>query len=184
MKELGEFIAKLESVIKELPIEAENIAVEMALNQKGYVVRRIQSEGIPGESYSEKGVPAYLYSNDKWSNSYARKNSGFDRMIKNKKKSGELVSWKDVREANGHQTNFVDFTFTGRTFQNLKVVSIERSGFVAKAYLGSDNPEVSQRLFYGFKLYGDFLYPNEDEKRFLNGIANKMLDKVFEKIKL
>ncbi|WP_313515645.1 hypothetical protein [Sphingobacterium sp.] len=194
MKELSEFIAKLENVIKELPIEAENIAIEMALNHKALVVRRIQSEGIPGETYSDKGIPAYFYAGfsvtagknkgKTYDSSYPRLNSGFDRMVEKKLKKKESISWKDVREANGLQTGFVDFTFTGRSFQNLNIVSVERSGFISRAYLGASDPESAQKLFYGFKQYGDFLKPNEEDQKILVKIGNQMLSKVLEKIKL
>lgn len=194
MKDLLDFIEKLRKVRDELPAEAERIAAAMALNHKALIVKRIQSAGIPGESYSENGVPAYFYTGfssisgknkgKTYDNSYPRQNAGFDRMIKKKLKTGESVSWKDVREANGLQTGHVDFTFSGRTFQNLNVVSIEHSGFVARAYLGASDPEVAQRLFYGYKQYGDFLQPNEDEKKILAQVGQEMLNKVFEKITL
>ncbi|GEM_PF-1627938 len=194
MSELRDLITKLEKLIIEIPEEAENIAVAMALNHKALVVNRIQSEGIPGESYSDKGVPAYFYAGfsstagknkgKTYDSSYPRLNSGFDRMIEKKLKKGESVSWKDVRQANGLQTGHVDFTFSGRTFQNLSVVSVERSGFISKAYLGATDPEVSQRLFYGFHQYGDFMKPTDDEKKILAEVANGMLRTLIEKIKL
>ncbi|GGH24659.1 hypothetical protein FAZ19_16265 [Sphingobacterium alkalisoli] len=185
MQELRDLIEKLTKLRDELPAEAERIAGAMASNHKAYIVSRIQAEGIPGKQYSDKGVPAYFYSNDNYSNAYARLDgAGFDRMIKQKKKKKELVSWKDVREANGRQTNHVDFTFSGRTFQNLNVVSIETSGFVAKAYLGAPEPELANRLSYGFQMYGDFLSPNEEEKKLLNTVAKEMTDKLFEKYKI
>lgn len=194
MSELRDLIDKLEKLVVEIPKEAENIAIAMALNHKALVVNRIQSEGIPGEVYSDKGVPAYFYAGfsstagknkgKTYDSSYPRLNSGFDRMIEKKLKKGESVRWKDVREANGLQTNHVDFTFSGRTFQNLNVVSVDRSGFVSKAYLGASDPEVAQRLFYGFHQYGDFLQPNDDEKKILAEVANSMLNKLIEKIKL
>ncbi|WP_343320204.1 hypothetical protein [Sphingobacterium multivorum] len=194
MSELSDLITRLEKLIDEIPEEAENIAVAMALNHKALVVNRIQSEGIPGQSYSDRGVPAYFYAGfsstagknkgKTYDSSYPRLNAGFDRMIEKKLKKGESVSWKDVREANGLQTNHVDFTFSGRTFQNLNVVSIERTGFVSKAYLGATDPEVAQRLFYGFQQYGDFLQPTDDEKEILADVANGMFTALLEKIKL
>lgn len=194
MKELGGFIEKLKTVRDDLTAEAENIATAMALNHKALIVKRIQSDGIPGESYSDNGVPAYFYAGfssisgknkgKTYDNSYPRLNAGFDRMVKSKLKKGESISWKDVRESNGLQTDHVDFTFSGRTFQNLNVVSVERSGFIARAYLGASDPEVAQRLFYGYKQYGDFLQPNDDEKQILALVGQEMLNKIFNKIKI
>ncbi|WP_313418827.1 hypothetical protein [Sphingobacterium multivorum] len=192
MSELRDFINKLKRIRDELPSFVEDVSTSIALNHKALVVNRIQSEGIPGEVYSDKGVPAYFYAGfsstagknkgKTYDSSYPRLNSGFDRMIEKKLKKKESVSWKDVREANGLQTNHVDFTFSGRTFQNLNVVSVERSGFVSKAYLGANDPEVAQRLFYGFHQYGDFLQPNEKERKMLNEMAGKMLTDFFDKL--
>lgn len=181
MQQLQDLIQKLTNVRDELPKEAERVAVSMASNHKAVVVQRIREKGIPGEQYSNKGVKPELIEN----NSYARQNSaGFDRMIKQKKKNNELVSWKDVREANGLQTNHVDFSFSNRTLNNLSVVSVEVSGFVAKAYLGNTNTEEAYRLMNGYKQYGDFLAPNNEERELLSIVVEEMVNKLFERFKV
>lgn len=160
------------------------VAKSMALNHKAQVVRRIQSEGIPDAQYSDKGVPAYLYSNDKWENSYARLNSGFEKMIKEKKKKEEMVAWKDVRDYQGLQTGFVDYTFTGRTFKNLTIVDTRIVGTSVYADLGGSDQETKDRLKYGFDRYGNFLAPNDTEKKLLLTLTEKAMKKSLDKYSL
>ncbi len=181
METLDDLIAKLKRIRDELPEEAEKIAIKMAQDHIGVVVPRIKTEGIPGESYSDKGVPAYLVEKNPYASQSA---TGFARMIKQKKKSKETVSWKDVREANGRQTNFVDFSFSMTTLNSLNVVATENSGFVARAYIGSDTSEGQFRLGMGYKMYGDFLAPNEQEKDMLKNTAGTMVKNFIDKYKL
>lgn len=176
-EDLGVLIERLKALRNGLIEDATSVIQSMALTHKAVVVRRLQSEGIPGASYSEKGVPAYLVEKS----SYARLNSGFDRMIKRKKKSGEPVSWKDVRAANGLQTNHVDYTFSGRTLQNLTIVDTVVNGPLVTAYLGANEPESASKLSYGFARYGNFLAPNEEEKVLL---LDQVKEQMNERIKV
>lgn len=157
------------------------VAKELALTHKAIVVNRIQSEGIPGETYSEKGIPANLMEKS----TYARLNSGFDRLIKDKKVKKETVAWKDVRYYQGLQTSFVDFTFTGRTFKNLTIVeTIITGGSVATAILGGSEEETRNKLSYGFARYGNFLDPTKEEKIRLDAAAEAEIDKRLVKYQL
>jgi len=177
MGELSELISKLTALRDNLPSEMEGISVAVAQTHMATVVPRIKAEGIPRQQYSEKGVPAYLVEK----NTYARQNAGFERMIKRKKKSGELVSWKDVREANGRQTNFVDFSFSMTTLNSLNVVSLENSGFVARAIIASTDADGQFRLEMGYKRYGDFLAPNDEDKEVIKISATAMVGNLFKK---
>lgn len=184
MKTLDDLIDKLQEMRDGIAKDAEQVSQKMALNFKALAVRRLQDQGIEGESYSDAGVPAYMYSNDKWSNSYARLNSGFDRMISDKKKKKELVSWKDVRSSQGLQTSKVDFTFTGRTLQNLSIVKTEVDDHKATSYLGGTNIETQDRLNYGHSMYGNFLKPNQEERKFLLEVATKEFKERIKKYKI
>ncbi|WP_437918584.1 hypothetical protein [Sphingobacterium sp. LRF_L2] len=180
MEDLGILIDRLKAMRDGLVEDAKEVSQSMALTHKGVVVKRVQSEGIPGASYSEKGVPAYLVEKS----SYARLNSGFDRMIKKKKKSGESVAWKDVRESQGRQTNHVDYTFSGRTLKNLTIVDTVVNGPLVSAYLGANEHESFEKLRFGFARYGNFLAPNDQEKELLFEHAQKQMDDKIKKYKL
>lgn len=173
-------ISRLRAVRQNIISDGIEVAKATALNQKALVVRRIQSEGIPGERYSDKGVPAFLVEKS----SYARLNSGFDKMIADRKKTHESVAWKDIREAQGLQTGFVDYTFTGRTFQNLTIVDTRIDGTTAYADLGGSDQETRDKLSWGYDRYGDFLAPNDEEKRILLQTVEEELKKNIDKYAL
>lgn len=160
--------------------DSMEVAIEVALAHKAIVVRRLQAEGIPGKHYSENGIPASLMEN----NQYARLNSGFDKLIKDKKKSKEKVAWKDVRAAQGLQTSFVDYTFSRRTLKNLTIIDTRIDGGGAVAELGGSEEETKDRLSYGFDRYGDFLAPTEEEADQLGKAAQDELKKRMDKYKL
>lgn len=184
MKTLDDLIDKLKEMRDGIAKDAEQVSQRMAMDYKEAVVRRLQDQGIEGESYSDAGVPAYMYSNDKWSNSYARLNSGFDRMISDKKKKKELVSWKDVRRSQGRQVEKVDFRFSGRTLNNLTIVKTEIDKHKAITYLGATQQETQDRLNYGYSMYGDFLKPNQEERKFLLDVATKEFKERIKKYKI
>lgn len=180
MEDLGVLITRLKALRDGVVKDAVEVSQSMALTHKAVVVRRLQAEGIPGEQYSDKGVPAYLVEG----NSYAKLNSGFDKLVKDKKKKKENVLWKDIRSAQGLQTSHVDFTFSGRTFQNLTVVEIIRDRETVTAVLGATENELADRLSYGFYMYGNFLTPNEEEKKLLLEHARRELSERLKKYKI
>jgi len=173
-------LKRLRDVRANILTDGLEVAKSMALNQKALVVRRLQSEGIAGQQYSDKGVPAYLIEKS----GYARLNSGFDKLIKDKKKNLENVAWKDVREVQGLQIGFVDYTFSGRTFQNLTIVDTRIDGTTVYADLGGSDQETKNKLSYGFARYGDFLALNEEEKKILIQLVEEEMKTHIDKYSL
>jgi hypothetical protein len=87
--------------------------------------------------------------------------------------------YKELRRLNGLQTAHVDFTFTGRMFQNIKLLEPKNQGLKFLAFIGATNLEEKQKLFGLSRRFGTFLDPESDELKVLQQIqANRIQDVV------
>jgi len=76
----------------------------------------------------------------------------------------ELVGgYKEYRELHGLQTGFVDFTFSGRLWSNIRVVSTNAGGGRAEAVITADNPADYDKLRGNVGRRGQMLEMNPEE---------------------
>jgi hypothetical protein len=90
---------------KEMEQELKSIAVEMANSAKAIAERKIIDKGF-GEKYSEAGAPAFFLLEKTLNN----KGKAF---LKKKIKNKELATWRELREAQGLQGDYVDLYYSG-----------------------------------------------------------------------
>jgi hypothetical protein len=85
--------------------------------------------------------------------------------------------YKQLRQLNGLQTGFVDLTFSGRMFQNIKLLEPKSKGLTFLAFIGATNLENQQKFFGLSRKYGRFMDPESDEINVLTQIqANRIGD--------
>jgi hypothetical protein len=90
--------------------------------------------------------------------------------------------YKELRKLNGLQTSKVDLTFSGRMFQNLKLLEPRNSGAKFLAVIGAKDKENKDKLSGNFIRYGDFLAPTNDETEVLQTVQLNRLRSIFQKV--
>lgn len=89
--------------------------------------------------------------------------------------------YKQLRQLNGLQNAKVDLTFSGRMFQNVKVLKPARKADQYFAIIGVDNPENKGKFAGNAKKYGDFMAPTSKEVPILQEIPQETILKIIEK---
>ncbi len=115
LNEIGDnFIKALNEIRVTRPIETELLGREaLSLVRLRIQNDRVDENGNIFGTYSDAVVPRKFYKK--------LLTSGAEKILKRK---GWFVSYKDVREARGFQTESYDYTFTGRFFRELRAVII------------------------------------------------------------
>ena len=66
--------------------------------------------------------------------------------------------YRELRSIQGLQVAHVDLTYSGRMFQNIKILSTEnKAEFIVIAMIGGVNKETKDKLLGNYKRFGDFL---------------------------
>ena len=176
---IPDFIRRLRLVkndlIKNRAIETELIGREaLAL-----VRRRIQNSGkdFAGAdigSYSTVQLPAFFYFGKSANNAGENK-------VKQAAKKGQKISYKDFREFNNRETNFVDLTFTGAMWREMDVKVVQNTVEKTVATIEPRTARSKKVADYNSLRYGNILRLSKDESRMLR-IANfNRVLKVFQK---
>ena len=98
------------------------------------------------------------------------------RQLKSLEKTGEELTYKELRKASGLQTDFVDLQFTGALFENIS------SGKTSEgAVIGHRNAEEAKIAGYMTKKYGKPIFPPTEEEQ--ARAKQLMRDYVVEKMK-
>lgn len=184
----------LEDFIKQLDVlEARIIdglvaaSEEAALNAKALVVRRIQAEGV-GE-YSDKPLPVYFFKDANGVKLEKTKSNAGIRFIEKaaiEKAAGKRkgITWAEIRDAEGLQTEHVDLTFTGEMFRDLHILGTNVQRYKITTILGASRKETQDKLKYNAIRYGSFLDLRADElasvKRILQKRTTEILKTVFK----
>jgi hypothetical protein len=140
------------------------------------VVRRIQDQGLG--KYSDKGIPAFLYmdENGEPRMDKTKSNAGINYIKKRAKEKGSKITWADIRDAEGLQTNHVDLTFTGEMFRDLHIIGTNVQGGRVTTILGASRSETIKKLQWNVDRYGSFLQPTADERRKIVAIIHKRIN--------
>lgn len=85
--------------------------------------------------------------------------------------------YKQFRELHGRQTRHVDYTFTGRMWNNIKLQPDKSNLKGGKAVIGASTPEERHKIANNIELRGIFLKPTQPDievlkQTFSNGIMN------------
>ena len=87
--------------------------------------------------------------------------------------------YKEFREINGRQTGFVDFSFSGRMWANIKVVSDNSEHNAGVARIGTTIAEVNDILEGNTKRRTDILKLSKGELNDLSGMFNLGITQIF-----
>lgn len=90
--------------------------------------------------------------------------------------------YKQLRELNGLPSNNVDLTFSGRMFQNIKVLNKEKSGLKFTSLIGATNQENRDKIRGHRQHYGNFLAPNRKEAITLVEIPKNRINEIFKQV--
>lgn len=169
-----------------MPNELETVSRDYIALQ----VTSIRRDGINKNYSNKKGVPAYLYkgkNNDYPKLLNADGRAFIDRKIKEGKKYGVkgsgkfskfkatsndrvfvanaistgFVNWKQIRQAQGLQTAFVDLSYSNDMLNHLGVIRKEITNAIFKVVIGGVTESSRKKMGYNFKRYGNFMYPNQ-----------------------
>lgn len=182
-KKLEDLITRITKFEQELRNQMPTISKEMAGVALSYSLAIIRKDGLPGRpQYSNRKVPAYLYRGKNRTYPNALNGAGrtfIDQKIKEMEKaravkkkgfkgyspfgasSAGMMNWKMLRKAQGLQTTEVDFTYTGRTLQNVGPIAYRTNFQIYVTVLGGTQKETKNKLKWGMKRYGRFLDPNQ-----------------------
>ena len=90
--------------------------------------------------------------------------------------------YKELRQLNGLQANFVDLTFSGRMIQNVKILKSSSREAKFLAIVGVDNPENKGKFAGNQKRFGNFLDPTEKEQEVLSSIPQGRITEIIKKV--
>src|SRR5690606_37271109 len=149
-----EFIERMKKVRYEIERDGEIIMERMAVSARALIERRVKTEGI-GEYSSKKSAPSFYF--------YGKgNNKGREAAFikeKSKKINGkpQYTNWAEFRESQGLQSDHVDGTFSGRTWNNVKVLAKGKRGPLKYfATIGNDQEAEEKKMEYLTDRYGDF----------------------------
>lgn len=173
--------AAREALLKALP----ELATENTINGKSLAERKIREVGF-GAKYSGNRVPAWYFLGEwksKAGEAYVLKKQAYDEKHA-KTVDGEKVyaddagvTWAELRQAEGLQTDHVDLGFTNKMWAGLVPQQPYYQGDKIVCELAGNSVEVINKLSFNFQHYGDFfakvLGPKEIELMTL-ALANRI----------
>lgn len=170
-----QLLARLTAFFDHFKTDGLKVVEQMALTGQSLIQDRIQSKGVTGAKYSDTKVPLFFVSGKNLN----KKGEKFTDKQKGAGKDGKdgFVSYKDVRHANGLQTEFVDLTFSGRMFGGTRLLSTENEGNEFTANVGGTDQEVDNKLGWNVERYGpDTFSPTKEEQAEIDEIALDLLE--------
>lgn len=151
--ELIEYKKRVSNLLDALPGEVQKINNALALSAIPLIIIRLENLGEDGTgkklgNYSTNPLPTFFYLHKSKGTKGA--DSAVEALIKQKKKAeGENfkgISYKEFRQANGLETNFVNLSFTGETLGDIAVLSSIAEGFVVTTTVGSNAAHSKQKF--------------------------------------
>jgi hypothetical protein len=186
-----EYNKRLDGVIKDLQTGAHGaVMVDMALNALTLIKKRVQEKGVNadggkykpystkpmlvgGKSFIQKSAAsALLGSKDKRKGLKWRTVNGHKLAILD-------GGYKQFREMQGRQTSFVDFTFTGKMWKDINVISKPSDHQRGLAIIGARNEKYKDVLSGNTKRRGDILDLSHQEIEQLKESYNIGVLKIF-----
>lgn len=169
-----EFHNNLNRAIDQTANDMIPVMQNAAQNGKALVVRRIQNIGL-NRSYSTRPLPIFFFYNKAL-------NAGGRALIERKRKSGEGISSREWRGANGLPVDKVRLTYTGNMFRGWNQLGAERRGLIVRGFVGGSNREVINKLRWNKSRFPEFDRPSPEEKQHIKeNIIRPELKKALER---
>lgn len=164
MPTIADLQRQIKSAREQLLAALPELAIENTINGKSLAERKIREVGF-GAKYSNNRVPAWYFLGEQKSKAgeaYILKKQAYDE--KNAKTvDGEKVyaedagvTWAELRQAEGLQTEHVDLGFTNKMWAGLVPEAPYFEGGKIICQLAGTNVEVINKLSWNFQHYGDF----------------------------
>jgi hypothetical protein len=189
--DIPEYNKRLGGVIKDLQTGAHGqVMVEMALNALTLIKQRVQQKGVDssGSKYKPYSTKPMLTGRKNFV-----KTSAFDELLSSRQKRKESQwrtvkghhllllpgGYKQFRQIQDRQTNWVDFTFTGGMWKDINVISKTSDHQRGLAIIGARNEKYKDVLSGNTKRRGDILDLSHQEIEQLKTSYNLGVLKIF-----
>lgn len=187
-REFSELIKLFKDADKALDAVLPDVATSVSLAAKAFSQRTIIDRGF-GESYSSAEMPIYFFTG------FTSKRTGVTYHPKTKSERGDLflagkkadgeykVSYKDLRQAEELQINYVDLTFSGEMWRTMFPKDVEINGNYYIAPLGCNTRSGQEKLNWQYERYGNFFERvlTGDNLQKMYDVANAELVRFLEK---
>lgn len=165
-----EFEEKLMVLAADVSASGQTIVSQMASDGKALVNLRIVRDGLPDKTYSKKPFPTYFHKNKVL-------NQGGTKYIE----ENPMGTWGDFRKAQGLKSDKVNLSYTSRMWSAIGVTKRRMEGGTFVAELGATDRETEAVLQHNQERYGNFLVPNEQEKKLVDKVAEDAIIRIINK---
>jgi hypothetical protein len=164
MPDISELLRQIRQAKADLKNALPELATLNAINGKSLAERKIREVGF-GAKYSGNRVPAWYFIGEhksKAGEAYILKKQAYDeknaKMVDGEKVYAEDagVTWAELRQAEGLQTDHVDLGFTNKMWAGLVPEAPYYEGGKIVCQLAGNTVEVINKLSWNFQHYGDF----------------------------
>lgn len=164
MADISELQRKIRKARQDLMNALPDLAIENAINGKALAERKIREVGF-GAKYSNNRVPAWYFLGEQKSKAgeaFILKKQAYDeknaKIVDGEKVFAEDagITWAELRQAEGLQTDHVDLGFTNKMWAGLIPEAPYYEGGKIICRLAGNSVEVINKLSWNFKHYGDF----------------------------
>lgn len=154
-QDLQILINQLKAVRDELPAVLSDAATSMSMTAKALAERTIKDKGF-GDEYSLSQLPLWFLKGKQLNN---RGIKYIEQQYKDASKSKEAPTgnWREFRQAQGLQTNYVDLTYSGKMWAGMFPQEVQVDGYKYIAPLGNNSQEGQDKMNWNYERYGDFI---------------------------
>jgi hypothetical protein len=173
---VDEFIVNVNNLINGISQRLPSTMQVIGSDAIAVIKTRIQQRGesadgsrFPG--YSTKEVPSFFFEGK--GKRKLKKDSFGETILQ----QNDFLSYKQWREENGLQTDYVDMTFTGEMMRSLKIIEQGNTpdGYAVKIAGGTE--EGDQKFDWNSKRYGDVLRVSKEEEEIFAQTLDSELQK-------
>jgi len=177
---LQNFINKINTITRILSETRANEALLFGREALALIRRRIQNTGRDANEsqlgdYSTTPLPAFFY--------FGRSvNASGETKVRAAAKKGNKLSYKDFRNANNRETDFVDLTFTGAMWREMDVNITTNTPKKSTATISPTTPRTVKVLTYNVLRYGPILDITANERGLLLEANKQRVLKIFRQV--
>lgn len=176
---LAAFIQKIDKVIGALETDAPKINLRMSANAKAEIQERVQEKGQKSsggsfENYSTNPLPLFFFEGK------SNRKSAAARITSKNYPDG--LSYAGFRQLNGLQTAFVDLTFSGDMFRDIKARQTGPVGrHVYTAKIGAERKDNQDKIRWNTRRKGVFLALSTEEKEKIKASYKLEIEKLIKR---
>lgn len=172
MQDISVLIGTLKEVQQAIPDAFGKTAESMAATAKALAQLTIEKEPILGK-YSDGVVPAYWLEGKELNGAGT---SFIAKKMEEKEPKDRVTNWKELRRAQGLQTDHVDLTYSGEMWRGLLPQPYTEEGGKFISILAHNNQDGQDKLNWNRQRYGDFIRKalnTSDNIELIKGVAEE-----------